>query len=60
MILSRSKPSIFLPGIMFIWGCLTIAAKGIESFGGLVGLRVCLGIVEAGFLSVFISSLLAK
>jgi hypothetical protein len=66
MILARSRPSRFLPAIMFVWvsrpglhrstcnaeskqGCMSIAVKGVNSFGGMVGWRFCLGLVEAGF-----------
>ncbi|CED82688.1 Permease of the major facilitator superfamily [Phaffia rhodozyma] len=47
--LSTTMPSIFLPGIMFIWGGMTVSAMGINSYSGLVALRFCLGIIEAGF-----------
>ncbi|KAI9634398.1 major facilitator superfamily transporter [Dioszegia hungarica] len=49
MILARSRPSIFLPSIMFIWGAMSIGVKGVESLGGMVAWRFCLGIAEAGF-----------
>ncbi|PWN48435.1 MFS general substrate transporter [Violaceomyces palustris] len=49
MILSRTKPSIYLPAIMFIWGCMTIAVKGVNNGPSLVALRFFLGIVESGF-----------
>lgn len=49
MILSKSRPSIFLPAIMFVWGCMTIAFVGIKSFGSLVALRFILGVIESGF-----------
>ncbi|WWD16921.1 hypothetical protein CI109_101353 [Kwoniella shandongensis] len=49
MILARSKPSIFLPTIMILWGGMSIGAKGINSLGGMVAFRMVLGLVEAGF-----------
>ncbi|KDN49592.1 MFS general substrate transporter [Tilletiaria anomala UBC 951] len=49
MILSRTRPSLFLPAIMLIWGCLTVAFRGVHNLGSLVGLRFALGIVESGF-----------
>ncbi|BEI83018.1 hypothetical protein CcaverHIS002_0308860 [Cutaneotrichosporon cavernicola] len=49
MMLARSKPSIFLPTIMFIWGAMSIGAKGMHSLGGMVAFRFVLGLVEAGF-----------
>lgn len=49
MILARTKPSIFLPTIMFLWGCVTIAMGWMPNYQTLVGLRVVIGILEAGF-----------
>ena len=49
MLLARSRPSIFLPALMFVWGCMSIGAKGIHNLAGLVAFRFMLGIVEAGF-----------
>lgn len=49
MILVRSRPSIFLPTIMFLWGCVTIAMGWIPNYHALVGLRIVVGILEAGF-----------
>ncbi|KAJ5861898.1 vitamin H transporter [Penicillium soppii] len=49
LILSRSRPSIFLPTIMIIWGALTCIMGAIQDFKHLVVLRVIIGCVEAGF-----------
>ncbi|GMK53978.1 hypothetical protein CspeluHIS016_0105640 [Cutaneotrichosporon spelunceum] len=49
MMLARSKPSIFLPTIMFIWGAMSIGVRGMHSLGGMVAFRFVLGLVEAGF-----------
>ncbi|GHJ88605.1 hypothetical protein NliqN6_5007 [Naganishia liquefaciens] len=49
MLLARSRPSIFLPALMFAWGAMSVGAKGINNLGGLVAFRFCLGLVEAGF-----------
>ncbi|KAH8882343.1 MFS general substrate transporter [Thozetella sp. PMI_491] len=49
MILSRSRPSVFLPIIMFLWGCITVGMGFVPNFPGLVGFRVVVGIFEAGF-----------
>lgn len=43
MLLVRSRPSIFLPGIMFVWGAITIAFLGVKTKGALYGLRLILG-----------------
>lgn len=50
LLLARSRPSIFLPSLMLVWGAISIGAKGVKDLGGLVALRVFLGLVEAGFL----------
>lgn len=49
MILARSRPSLFLPALMFTWGGLSIAPVGIHNFGGMVAFRFILGLIEAGF-----------
>jgi MFS family permease len=49
MILSNTRPSLYLPGIMFVWGSLCTAYTGANTKGGLIGLRFVLGLVEAGF-----------
>ncbi|KAF6817216.1 putative vitamin H transporter [Colletotrichum musicola] len=49
MILSRSRPSIFLPGIMLVWGALSALMSISNSYGALLGFRFVLGCVESGF-----------
>ncbi|KAK6085979.1 hypothetical protein SCUP234_01378 [Seiridium cupressi] len=49
MILARTRPSIFLPAIMFLWGCATIGMAFIHTYEALVGLRVLVGLLESGF-----------
>ncbi|KAK2609099.1 hypothetical protein QQS21_002326 [Conoideocrella luteorostrata] len=49
MILSRSKPSIFLPAIMLIWGALSALMSVSKTYGALLGFRFVLGCIEAGF-----------
>ncbi|KAK1996523.1 major facilitator superfamily transporter [Colletotrichum falcatum] len=49
MILSRSRPSVFLPGIMLVWGALSALMSISKSYGALLGFRFVLGCVEAGF-----------
>lgn len=48
MILSRSRPSIFLPAIMLVWGALSAAMGATPSYGGLIAFRFVLGCVESG------------
>ncbi|KAK8162496.1 major facilitator superfamily domain-containing protein [Phyllosticta citrichinensis] len=49
LILSHTRPSIFLPTIMFAWGAITCCMAAVHTFSHLVALRFLLGIAEAGF-----------
>lgn len=49
MILSRSRPSLFIPVIMVFWGTMCALLGIVETWEQLVGLRFVLGIAEAGF-----------
>ncbi|KAL1980915.1 hypothetical protein VTN96DRAFT_3335 [Rasamsonia emersonii] len=49
MILSRTRPSLYLPGLMIVWGAMVIGYTGVNTKGGLIGLRFCLGLIEAGY-----------
>ncbi|KAJ5646347.1 vitamin H transporter [Penicillium lividum] len=49
LVLGRTRPSIFLPSIMIIWGVLTCLMSVIKSYTHLVVLRILVGSVEAGF-----------
>ncbi|RMJ02485.1 hypothetical protein BHE90_016172 [Fusarium euwallaceae] len=49
MILTRTRPSRYLPAIMFVWGGVTIGMAFTPSYEALVGLRILMGILESGF-----------
>lgn len=49
MILSRSRPSIFLPSIMLVWGCLSAIMSVSNTYGAMLAFRFILGCIEAGF-----------
>ncbi|KAL1632421.1 hypothetical protein SLS56_003663 [Neofusicoccum ribis] len=49
LILSRTRPSRFLPAIMFLWGAITCCMAVIRNYHQLVALRFVMGIFEAGF-----------
>lgn len=49
MILVRSRPSVYLPTIMVIWGGLTCCMAAIKTYHHLVVLRIFVGMLEAGF-----------
>lgn len=49
MILARSRPSIFLPGIMIVWGALSAAMSSANSYGAMLAFRFVVGCIESGF-----------
>lgn len=49
MVLSRSRPSVFLPTIMIIWGALSAAMACVHNYGSLLAFRFVLGCIESGF-----------
>ncbi|KAJ9636378.1 hypothetical protein H2201_003544 [Coniosporium apollinis] len=49
MILSRSRPSLYLPGIMFVWGALSAAMAAANGYSALLAFRFILGCIESGF-----------
>jgi MFS family permease len=49
MILSRTRPSIYLATIMFLWGGVTIGMAFSPNYQALVALRFVMGILESGF-----------
>ncbi|KAI9845003.1 MAG: hypothetical protein M1837_005147 [Sclerophora amabilis] len=49
MILSKSRPSIFLPIIMILWGIATCCMAAAKSYKHVVALRTIIGCLEAGF-----------
>lgn len=49
MILTRSRPSIFLPAIMLIWGVFSALMATSQTYGAMLGYRFVLGCIEAGF-----------
>jgi MFS family permease len=49
MILVRSRPSVYLPTIMAMWGAVTLGMAFSPNYQVLIGLRVLMGTLEAGF-----------
>ncbi|ERT02741.1 uncharacterized protein SPSK_00499 [Sporothrix schenckii 1099-18] len=49
VIVRRIGPRIHLSLITFLWGCVMIGMGFVKSWGVMAGLRVILGILEAGF-----------
>lgn len=49
MILVRTRPSLYLPAIMAIWGALTCVMSVVKTYHHLIVLRIIVGVMEAGF-----------
>jgi MFS family permease len=49
MILTRSKPSWYLPGLMIVWGTIGAVMSTVRNYHGMLALRFFLGAIEAGF-----------
>lgn len=43
------KPALYLPTVMIAWGIISGATAGVQSYGGLIAVRFCLGFVEAAY-----------
>ncbi|KAF1956727.1 MFS general substrate transporter [Byssothecium circinans] len=48
LVLKKVAPSIWLSSIMLLWGIVTVGMGLVRTFGGLVAMRVLLGLFEAG------------
>lgn len=47
--LRKASPKLFLSAIVFLWGCISIAAGFVKTWNQLAALRALLGVLEAGF-----------
>ena len=43
------KPALYLPTVMIIWGVISAATAGAQTYGGLIAIRFFLGFVEAAY-----------
>ncbi|KAK7438888.1 hypothetical protein VKT23_017814 [Stygiomarasmius scandens] len=48
LVLKKFRPSIWLPGITVLWGVIMTLMGLVKNYPQLVGVRVCLGVAEAG------------
>ncbi|KAJ7045902.1 MFS general substrate transporter [Mycena alexandri] len=48
LVLKRFRPSKWLPGITVVWGIIMTMMGLVKNYPQLVGVRVCLGVAEAG------------
>lgn len=57
-ILPYTRPSLYLPACMAVWGCVSAATGAAKDFGGLLACRMVVGFLEAPFLpgAVFLLS----
>lgn len=46
--MKRFRPSVWIPFIMVVWSGMTIAMGGVKNFGGLLAVRMALGVSEGG------------
>ncbi|KPM43660.1 hypothetical protein AK830_g2876 [Neonectria ditissima] len=62
MIIRRMRPSLYLSGLMFIWGIINMCMGFVHSYGALVALRFLLGAFEAGVLPgiIYVTSMYYK
>lgn len=49
LILSKTRPSVYLPIIMVLWGVVACCMSAVQSVKSLLAVRFVLGILEAGF-----------
>ncbi|KAL2202423.1 MFS general substrate transporter [Sarocladium strictum] len=49
MLLTRVRPSIYLPCCVLVWACVSGSTASVKSFSHLIAVRFFLGIVEAPF-----------
>ncbi|KAJ9155240.1 MFS general substrate transporter [Pleurostoma richardsiae] len=49
MILARTRPSLYIPGIMILWGIVTCSMAAAKTYHQLLAIRFLLGVLEAGF-----------
>lgn len=49
LILSKTRPSRYLPAMMILWGIVTCSMGAVKSYRSLLAVRFVLGMLEAGF-----------
>lgn len=49
MVLTRVRPSLFIPLWVCLWSCVSASIAGVRNFEGLIAVRFILGITEAPF-----------
>lgn len=49
LVLSKTRPSVYLPVIMVLWGLVTCCMAVVRNPGDLLAVRFILGVLEAGY-----------
>ncbi|KAL2816545.1 major facilitator superfamily domain-containing protein [Aspergillus granulosus] len=49
MLITKLRPSLYIPFWACVWSCVSAATAATKSFGGLIALRLVLGVCEAPF-----------
>ncbi|KAF2249399.1 MFS general substrate transporter [Trematosphaeria pertusa] len=49
MILSRTRPSLYIPALMILWGIVAALMALVKTPAQMLGMRFLLGVMEAGF-----------
>lgn len=49
LLLTRSRPSFYLPGLMIVWGTICSCMSAAHNYEGMLAMRFFLGCIEAGF-----------
>lgn len=58
MLLAKlGKPSLYISVLMTLWGAISACTGATKSFGGLLAVRILLGIVESGFFAAALATL---
>ncbi|KAJ7180067.1 MFS transporter [Mycena crocata] len=50
LVMKKVKPNRWIPLLVFLWGAVTTLTALVDNFGGLVALRMSLGLCEGGLL----------
>ena len=53
LLLSRLRPSIYLGSVMTTWGAVCACTAAVQSYGGLLAVRIFLGVTEVGYVIAF-------
>jgi sugar phosphate permease len=49
LLITRVRPSLYLGLVVTLWGVVSTCNSAVQSFGGLIAVRICLGLAEAPF-----------